>query len=257
MAALFSKSLGFLIDPTLQWLILFFIGLVLRVLKKKRIAWTVLAVTFVYMTTILLTPVPKKLMMSLEADYLPVHNPEPLPAVVILSGGTALYDNEAGQYLWMGSVDRILQPLIQIVNEDTTVIMTGRQWRLDKNKEVRSETLALPKIINDFNISTGEVILETQARSTLENAERVADILREKGIERFYLVTSAYHMKRSMRVFKQVGLTPTAFAVDHISVGISSTPNYIFGKDNVLIFKTAVHEYVGMAYYKVLGWFRF
>lgn len=55
------------------------------------------------------------------------------------------------------------------------------------------------------------------SRDTRENADNMAALLRQDGIQRIALVTSAWHMPRSIRAFEDTGLTvlpaPMGFAV--------------------------------------------
>jgi len=57
--------------------------------------------------------------------------------------------------------------------------------------------------------------IETQSRTTYENAQYSAKILKAEGIDSIYLVTHARHIKRSMQSFKKFGLdvvpAPTVF----------------------------------------------
>jgi len=59
---------------------------------------------------------------------------------------------------------------------------------------------------NDYGIT--DVWLEPRSRDTWENAMNSAVMLREKNIERFYLVTHARDMGRAVWSFQRVGLQP-------------------------------------------------
>jgi uncharacterized SAM-binding protein YcdF (DUF218 family) len=56
--------------------------------------------------------------------------------------------------------------------------------------------------------------LESQARNTRENANRVTALLGERCKQPWLLVTSAWHMPRSMAEFQAVGCNVTAYPVD-------------------------------------------
>ena len=56
-----------------------------------------------------------------------------------------------------------------------------------------------------------DIILETESRTTGENAKYTALFLKERGFKRPLLVTSAYHMQRSVLNFEKYGVPVTPF----------------------------------------------
>ena len=58
------------------------------------------------------------------------------------------------------------------------------------------------------------VITESSSRTTRENAQRVAALLGERCKQPWLLVTSAWHMPRSMSEFQAAGCNVTAYPVD-------------------------------------------
>jgi uncharacterized SAM-binding protein YcdF (DUF218 family) len=66
--------------------------------------------------------------------------------------------------------------------------------------------------IREFLIANGvrpeRVLLDTSSRNTREHAAHVPRILRANGVKSFALVTSAVHMRRSMRAFNTAGSRP-------------------------------------------------
>ena len=95
--------------------------------------------------------------------------------------------------------------------------------------------------------------IETQSRTTYENAEYSAKILKAEGINSIYLVTHALHMKRSVAVFEKFGLTvfpaPTAFN----SNSRDSIDFRYFLPSSKSLDETqqAFHEWVGMLWYSL------
>jgi uncharacterized SAM-binding protein YcdF (DUF218 family) len=47
-----------------------------------------------------------------------------------------------------------------------------------------------------------EIILDHEAKSTVSNADQAANFIRKRGITTIRLITANYHMKRSMREFR-------------------------------------------------------
>jgi uncharacterized SAM-binding protein YcdF (DUF218 family) len=97
--------------------------------------------------------------------------------------------------------------------------------------------------------------------NTHEHATRLLPLLKERGFKRILLVTSAMHMPRSMGVFRrdfpgiQFIPAPTNFrAVDNEDRWDSQLFAPIPTPHQLVNFSDAMHEYLGMAYYKLRGW---
>ncbi len=116
--------------------------------------------------------------------------------------------------------------------------------------EAISEAQALAEVLSeDF----GQPVrwLEERARNSAENARYSYALLRREGIRRIILVTHAYHMPRSVRMFEQAG-----FEVVPAGTGYTRSGNGHYG---VLAFLPsmnafsmsgrALHEYLGQAWY--------
>ena len=93
--------------------------------------------------------------------------------------------------------------------------------------------------------------LEKQSKNTHENAEFSAKILKAEGIDSIYLVTHAFHMRRSLWSFAKAGLmvvpAPTAFYSEsqrEISLR-HFFPSAISMQRSALVF----HEVVGSLWY--------
>jgi uncharacterized SAM-binding protein YcdF (DUF218 family) len=93
---------------------------------------------------------------------------------------------------------------------------------------------------------------ETAATNTWENAANIAILMKQKGIEQVVLVTTAWHMQRSVWVFEANGLNvipaPCAYAIDNEPYDLRSyLPHW-----NVLADSgNALHEYLGLLWYRL------
>ena len=97
--------------------------------------------------------------------------------------------------------------------------------------------------------------IETQSRTTYENAQYSAKILKAEGIESIYLVTHARHIKRSMQSFKKFGLNvvpaPTVF--DNKGQGDLTLRYFLPSAKSLNRTAQVFHEWVGMLWY----WIRY
>lgn len=90
---------------------------------------------------------------------------------------------------------------------------------------------------------------ESQSRDTWENAEFSAAILRKAGIQRIYLVTHDWHMRRSLLAFRHFGLDPVPFSVRPPFTPLLSWRRFVPSPVAWFNSYIAIHEWVGLAYY--------
>jgi uncharacterized SAM-binding protein YcdF (DUF218 family) len=69
-------------------------------------------------------------------------------------------------------------------------------------------------------VESDRLLLETKARDTWENAIYVKDLVQPKPGERWLLVTSAWHMPRSVGVFRKAGFPIEPWPVDYRTAGL-------------------------------------
>ena len=110
------------------------------------------------------------------------------------------------------------------------------------------------RLLQGFGIAPGRILLEQRARNTVENAAYSKAMAQPKPGERWLLVTSAFHMPRSIGVFRQAGFAVEAFPVDWRTRGSEDVlrPFATMG-DGLRRTDTAVREWVGLAVYWLSG----
>lgn len=103
----------------------------------------------------------------------------------------------------------------------------------------------------DFRVPVRWV--EADSRTTLENARFSARLLHQAGIRRVLLVTQAWHMPRSVRVFERAGLEVIAAPTDYSEAGPLERGLYALLPAAGALEDTrrALHEWVGMLWYRL------
>jgi uncharacterized SAM-binding protein YcdF (DUF218 family) len=101
-------------------------------------------------------------------------------------------------------------------------------------------------------VDMSRVTLEGGSRTTRENAQQVAKLLGNRCQEPWLLVTSAWHMPRSMAEFEAVGCRVTAYPVDFRTGAVTPLTEYSLAR-SLLLWQTALHEWLGISVY---GWTR-
>ena len=101
-------------------------------------------------------------------------------------------------------------------------------------------------------LDMARVHLEDGSRTTRENARQVARLLGERCRQPWLLVTSAWHMPRSIAEFDAVGCQVTPYPVDFRTGASTPLTEYSLAH-SLLRWQVALHEWLGLVVY---GWTR-
>jgi len=214
MFSYISKFLPLFLYPLgLVWILL-----VVALLLRKKPGWQKAAI----LSSIVLiwiggnTWVANALERNLEWQYLP---PEEFPEVevaVILSGGTeaALYPRSTVEV--NGSGDRVIYAA-HLYHQGVASYLLVSGGSVPYIGESVPESEQMAELLVMLGVPNDAIWYETKSRNTYENAFYSHEFLEEMDINRIVLVTSAFHMPRSVMLFEQQGFevipAPTDFHI--------------------------------------------
>ena len=186
------------------------------------------------------------LLDSLESRYTrPVPTGNRAGCIVILGGGTV--DRKEGSYLAPDAAVRLVEGYTLQRQTGLPLIFTGGNVLNGEVWPSESETAA--RYLRNLGMDPSMLYLETESRNTYENALNIQNNFKPESL---YLVTSAYHMPRSVIVFEKIGMNVVPYPVDF---KVSHT-DYIFldflpRMESLENSYRALHEYMGMVYYSL------
>ena len=99
------------------------------------------------------------------------------------------------------------------------------------------------------------LLLDNISRNTVENARFTSQLCEQNGFKKIILVTSAYHMPRSVALFRREGVDVIPYPTDYLTNrtlvldAFAFTPNH----HSVSHAAIAIKEYLGMLAVK-MGW---
>ncbi len=210
--------------------------------RRPRAAWWLLTAGFAGLLVLSLPIVSRALIMSLETN-LPMMPPadDPPGAIVILSA-EALRNNgvlEPGPL----TLERLRFGAALHRSTGLPILVTGGKAE-DDHDGTLAETM-VRSLHDDFNVPVRWV--EDVSQDTRENAAFSAPLLLRDGIRSAYVVTHAWHIKRSVLAFAGAGIAVTAAPVrmDEGSEGRLSdfVPRARSWQDSYW----ALHEWAGIA----------
>lgn len=121
----------------------------------------------------------------------------------------------------------------------TTGGLTNTKMSLSED---HTESFTMKRELIELGVMETDIEIETKSHNTFQNAQFVGDILKQMQVSKIFLVTSGYHMKRSIRYFTHFQIRTIPAPADEIeSTGESWLPSV-----NSLAFSfLALHEYLG------------
>lgn len=252
-----SKIISGLIFP----LPLFFLATLLagRGIKNRILRWTYAAI---WISTIFLSIDAGSdfLMGSLEDRYpfTPAEKAAKADAIVVLGGMVNPLAPPTDRPEYLGSVDRILagRDLIRLQRAPFLVV-TGGSGLL--GQQGKSEALILQDWLLKDGVSPEKLIIESKSRNTAENARFTRRMLKQnpdtRDGKKILLVTSAFHMHRSVLVFTKAGFEVIPFPVDYnTTIGTPFPEGYLPTPANLLHSTYAIKEYAGIVAYRLMGY---
>ena len=173
-------------------------------------------------------------------------------AIVLLGAGMDVYRSRDGSYgapTREGSLRVLEAARLYKVLGGVPIIATG-----GLGSSQYSEAGLMAHQLEQLGVPPDSIIKEQQATNTREHAIFVPPILKERGIERFVLVTSQQHIGRARQVFRAAGMDP-----------VPSTPEvYIAWGDRFEVFlpsrvalnasERMMYDLLAWVYYKAHGW---
>ena len=175
-------------------------------------------------------------------------------AIVVLSGGSHRYsDQRSGvEFVAEASALRALEAArLYHLLSSPLVITSG--WTMPQR--TRSEAALLADALISLGVPAGRIIREPRSTNTRDHALYVPPLLRDHGVERFVLVTSATHIRRSVKAFEAEGLHPVpSMSAMRPVRPVRGLSEWWPGGGNLNISQQAIYELFGLVYYWSRGW---
>ncbi|MBF0206025.1 MAG: YdcF family protein [Oligoflexia bacterium] len=200
------------------------------VARKKwwnKLRWlTIVYAAFFFIST---SPLPLSWYRSLENYYPVITAPIHHRAAVVLSGDAIQQDLLSKQYFYNGAFCRLVEGLRLLQNKkvDYLLVTRGNNFRIADG--LLDEGRSFLALLKDLAIPSDQVILldkDSDVLNTYDELSKLKPLLAKlQATDNFYLVSSAFHLRRAVAVAKKLGLNPTPYPAISIISTINSTIN--------------------------------
>lgn len=251
------KFVSIWVYPLGTAVLLWAIGLVLVALRRRRAGYYLLGGGLAWLWLWSMPAIADRVVGALEADwsFQPAESYPRADAIVVLGGAF-----HSGQGEWPypdagGGVDRYWHGArLYHAGRAPVIVLSGS--RNPKRPDSWSEAESGAIFLADLGVPADAIVIDSQARTTRGNVVQIGEILRQRGLESFLLVTSARHMDRSLAAFRAEGFDPVPAPADFSVVEdpAFSIRRFVPNASALARSSEAVHEIVGGWFYRVMGW---
>jgi uncharacterized SAM-binding protein YcdF (DUF218 family) len=250
-----SKTLGILLLPTDFLIFVGIAGAILLGTRFARLGRRLMVVSLLLFAICGFSPLGSWLLFPLESRFPAWDAARGAPDGIVVLGGSIDADVSAarGVAVVRGAADRIVAAAaLARQYPDARIVFTGGSSNLIENDPREADFAA--EIFERLGVRRERLTIERRSRNTEENAEFTKAIAAPKNGERWLLVTSAYHMPRSVGLFRKAGFAVEPYPVDW-RVGSRADLLRLSAVAIEGLQRTglAVHEWIGLLAYRLTG----
>lgn len=249
-----SKIFWFFIQPLNLALFLMLAGFALRLLGVRRLGATAGVLGFLILAMGAWTSIGAVMLNPLEERFARPTLPEKVDGIVVLGGGFEGAINLArGGYELNSGGDRFVETAILARRyPEARIVVTGGSGTLVLEGETDATTA--PRLLEALGVARERMLLEGRSRNTYENAVFTKEMVTPQPGETWLLVTSAFHMPRSIALFRAADFAVVPWPVDYRTSGregiglLRDNP-----ADSLQTATTAIREWIGLVAYRLSG----
>jgi uncharacterized SAM-binding protein YcdF (DUF218 family) len=256
MGYVLSKVFGTLLAPGMLLVTGLAIGVVLLWSKRGWHAGRILLSTLLLGLLILLaTPLQPWLTETLENRF-PANPPLPerIDGIVILGGAVDPVISRSRQRISLNDAAERLTAgaLLAKAHPEAVVVYSG--GNADPLHPDPAEAPLAGALLMDLGVSPEHLRIEGESRNSYENALFSQRLVAPSSGENWLLVTSARHMPRAVGIFRRLNWPVIAYPVDYQSGGTMEWTNVDIPMLRLRLFAQALHEWLGLVFYRLNGW---
>jgi uncharacterized SAM-binding protein YcdF (DUF218 family) len=250
-----SKTIGIMLLPTNFLVGVGLVGVILLATRRQRLGRGLLVACVILLAITGFSPLGSLLLYPLEQRFPPWHAAQgPVDGIVVLGASIeAELSTAHGIPVVRSAPDRIIAAAtLAHQYPNARILYSGGSPNLISD-DAREADFA-SAVFEGLGIDKSRLIVERRSRNTQENAQFSKVIAAPKQGERWLLVTSAFHMPRSVGLFRKAGFAVEPYPVDWRTGGRGDLLTF----SNVVLdgwerTDLAVREWIGLLAYRITG----
>lgn len=199
-------------------------------------------------------PIGPNMIVWLENQYArPEPPPEDITGIIVLGG---IIDGDRSAALNQVSLNDNAERLTEMMRlsriyPQARIIFSGGSGSLRENSP--KESTLLDNLLKDMDFMRGQIEYESQARNTYENMKFSHELAHPQSGDKWLLVTSAFHLPRSMAIFKKGEWPVIPYPAGYLEEGVYILHPTLDLLGNFYKLQVATREIVGIIAYKLTG----
>jgi uncharacterized SAM-binding protein YcdF (DUF218 family) len=210
-----SKTLGIMLLPTNFLIGLGLLGLILLATRFASLGLKLVIASIALLAICGFSPLGNLLLHPLESRFPPWDAAQGAPDGIVVLGGSIDADVSVAHGLaaFTAAAGRVVEAAALAHRyPNARIIFSGGSANLISADAREADYAAA--IFESLGVSRERLMMERRSRNTQENAEFSKALAAPKSGERWLLVTSAYHMPRSVGLFRKAGFAVEPYPVD-------------------------------------------
>ncbi len=246
-----SKVFWGLVAPETLLLFLLILGVGLLWIRNNKGGRFIITATVVAISMISILPFSTWVLRPLEDSFsMPQKLPNQVDGIIVLAGTENISVTTArGQPSIHGGGERLIA-FIRLANifPDAILLFVGGSGSLIDQKHKSGDTAR--KVFDQIGLDLERVQFESESKNTAENASKAYELIQPDAGENWILITSAFHMLRSVGTFRKVGWSVTPYPVDFHTTKRSKLS---FDLTEIGRFSRGIREWIGILAYRATG----
>ncbi|NIA09728.1 MAG: envelope biogenesis factor ElyC [Nitrospiraceae bacterium] len=220
--------------------------------RRQKLGKVIVSIGVILLASLSFDAISNNLLRPLEHKYPPLLKLEDVRGIkwiVVLGGGHQSDPNiPSTSQLSDASIARLVEGirLYRMLPGSKLILSGGSAFDPVPDAGIMAD------VARAIGVNEQDLILESVSRDTKDEARLIQEIV---GKERFILVTSAFHMPRSMALFEKHGMRPIPAPTEYLAKESRKiSPSMFFpSADSLEKVERAFHEYLGLGWAKLRG----
>ena len=246
-----SKIVWTLIAPETLLLFLMILSAGLLWTRYNKQGRILISSTVIIIATVSVLPLSYWVLRPLEDRFtIPKKLPDRIDGIIVLAGVEDLAVTAArGQPSLHGGGERLTTFVwLARVYPDAVLLFTGGSGSLTDQKNKSSGVARI--IFSQLGLDLERIQFESDSKNTAENALRSYELIQPSPDQRWILITSAFHMPRTVGLFRKVGWNVIPYPVDFRT---TKRAGLSFNLQNIGSFSQGIREWIGLLVYRTFG----